>query len=73
MFPQVPPAELEALILTHPSVQDVAVIGVPDDEAGELPRAFVVKKPNMEITDKEVEEFVKSRFYELPFWFIFKH
>ena len=35
MFPQVPPAELEALILTHPSVQDVAVIGVPDDEAGE--------------------------------------
>ena len=61
MFPQVPPAELEGLILTHPSVQDVAVIGVPDDEAGELPRAFVVKKPNMEITAEEVKEFVESR------------
>ncbi|MBA2506442.1 MAG: AMP-binding protein [Thermoleophilaceae bacterium] len=39
---QVAPAELEALIITHPSVQDVAVIGVPDDEAGELPKAFIV-------------------------------
>jgi acyl-CoA synthetase (AMP-forming)/AMP-acid ligase II len=39
---QVPPAELEALLITHPDVADVAVIGVPDDEAGELPKAFVV-------------------------------
>jgi acyl-CoA synthetase (AMP-forming)/AMP-acid ligase II len=39
---QVAPAELEALIITHPEVNDVAVIGVPDDEAGELPKAFVV-------------------------------
>jgi acyl-CoA synthetase (AMP-forming)/AMP-acid ligase II len=39
---QVPPAELEALLITHPEVADVAVIGVPDDEAGELPKAFVV-------------------------------
>ena len=36
------PAELEALIITHPEVADVAVIGVPDEEAGELPKAFVV-------------------------------
>lgn len=42
---QVAPAELEALIATHPSVLDVAVIGVPDEEAGELPKAFVVLKP----------------------------
>jgi acyl-CoA synthetase (AMP-forming)/AMP-acid ligase II len=39
---QVAPAELEALIITHPAVADVAVIGVPDEEAGELPKAFVV-------------------------------
>ena len=39
---QVAPAELEALIITHPQVGDVAVIGVPDEEAGELPKAFVV-------------------------------
>jgi acyl-CoA synthetase (AMP-forming)/AMP-acid ligase II len=39
---QVPPAELEGLLLSHPDVADVAVIGVPDDECGELPKAFVV-------------------------------
>ncbi|HEX2127641.1 MAG TPA: AMP-binding protein [Solirubrobacterales bacterium] len=39
---QVAPAELEALMLTHPEVSDVAVIGVPDQECGELPKAYVV-------------------------------
>ncbi len=39
---QVAPAELEALILGHEAVADVAVIGVADEEAGELPKAFVV-------------------------------
>jgi acyl-CoA synthetase (AMP-forming)/AMP-acid ligase II len=39
---QVAPAELEALLITHPQVADCAVIGVPDEEAGELPKAFVV-------------------------------
>ena len=39
---QVPPAELEALLIAIPKIADVAVIGVPDDEAGELPKAFVV-------------------------------
>ncbi len=39
---QVAPAELEAILIGHPQVTDCAVIGVPDDEAGELPKAFVV-------------------------------
>ncbi|MFN2612967.1 MAG: AMP-binding protein, partial [Solirubrobacterales bacterium] len=39
---QVAPAELEALIVNHPQVADVAVIGVPDEEAGELPKAYIV-------------------------------
>lgn len=39
---QVPPAELEALLLTHPCVADAAVIPCPDDEAGEVPKAIVV-------------------------------
>jgi acyl-CoA synthetase (AMP-forming)/AMP-acid ligase II len=39
---QVAPAELEAVIGAHPDVLAVAVVGVPDDEAGELPKAFVV-------------------------------
>jgi len=41
---QVPPAELEALLLTHPDVQDAAVIGVRDDEGEEVPKAFVVRR-----------------------------
>lgn len=42
---QVAPAELEALLITHPAVADVAVVGMPDDEAGELPKAFISLKP----------------------------
>jgi acyl-CoA synthetase (AMP-forming)/AMP-acid ligase II len=43
---QVAPAELEALLLTHPAVLDAAVVRRPDDEAGEVPKAFVVLKPD---------------------------
>ncbi len=57
---QVPPAELEALLLTHPAVADVAVIGVADDEAGELPKAFIVLKPDASATADELQEFVKG-------------
>ncbi|MEX0282507.1 MAG: 4-coumarate--CoA ligase family protein, partial [Arenibacterium sp.] len=39
---QVAPAELEATLVAHPGVQDAAVIGQPDEEAGELPVAFVI-------------------------------
>ena len=55
---QVPPAELEALIVTHPAVADVAVIGIPEVEAGELPKAFVVLKPGETATAEEIQEFV---------------
>lgn len=56
---QVPPAELEALILTHPNVKDVGVIGIPDEAAGELPMAFVVKQGDC--TENEIIEFVAAR------------
>ena len=39
---QVAPAELEAVLIGHPAVTDAAVIPIPDDEAGEVPKAFVV-------------------------------
>ncbi len=45
---QVAPAELEALLLTHPAVTDSCVIPVPDDEAGERPKAFVVLRDPVE-------------------------
>jgi acyl-CoA synthetase (AMP-forming)/AMP-acid ligase II len=53
---QVPPAELEALLITHPQVADVAVIGVEDEEAGEIPKAFVVL--GGEVTGDELMAFV---------------
>lgn len=54
---QVAPAELEAHLLTHPSVADCAVIPVPDDAAGEVPKAFVVKASSvgLEENDKLVQ------------------
>ncbi len=45
---QVAPAELEAVLLTHPSVADAAVIPYPDDEAGEVPKGIIVLKEPIE-------------------------
>lgn len=42
---QVAPAELEALLLTHASIADAAVIGVYDADGNEIPKAFVVRQP----------------------------
>ncbi len=57
---QVAPAELEALLLTHPAVADAAVIGIPDEEAGEIPKAFVVLKPGATATDQELMDHVAA-------------
>ncbi|MEM8925150.1 MAG: AMP-binding protein [Actinomycetota bacterium] len=57
---QVPPAELEAVIITHPKVADVAVIGVADEEAGELPKAFVATVPGETVTLAEIQELVSE-------------
>ena len=58
---QVPPAELEGLLLSHPAVADSAVIPVPDDEAGEIPKAFVVLKPGAEATAGELQDFIAGQ------------
>lgn len=56
---QVPPAELEAVLLTHPCVLDAAVIPCPDDEAGEVPKAIVVLRQESE--PEAIMEFVAER------------
>jgi acyl-CoA synthetase (AMP-forming)/AMP-acid ligase II len=63
---QVAPAELEALLLKHPLVADAAVIPVPDDEAGERPKAFIVRSGP--VTGEEVLAFVEARvaYYKRP-------
>ncbi|XP_034941448.1 4-coumarate--CoA ligase 1-like [Chelonus insularis] len=58
---QVAPAELEDVILGHEKVADVAVIGVPHERYGEIPKAFIVPKPNMRIDEQELKEFVAKR------------
>jgi len=52
---QVAPAELEAVLINHPGVADVAVIGVPDDEAGEVPKAFIVRAPGSDVGEDELK------------------
>ena len=59
---QVPPAELEGLLITHPAVVDVAVVGVPDVSVGELPKAFVTLAPGASLTLDEVQAFVSEHF-----------
>lgn len=55
---QIAPAELEALLLSHPKVMDAAVIGVLDDDKQEIPKAFVVAAPESSLTADEVMAFV---------------
>lgn len=65
---QVPPAEIEAILLTHPDIIDAAVIGIPDENAGELPFAFVVPKPNANLSKEDVINFVASMLKINPFF-----
>ncbi|GAA4036375.1 AMP-binding protein [Arthrobacter methylotrophus] len=58
---QIAPAELEALLLTHPRIADAAVIGVRTDDREEVPKAFVVRQGAAELGDDDVMEFVAAR------------
>ena len=58
---QVAPAELEALILTHPAVADAAVVGIPDVETDELPKAFITLRAGASVSSEEIMAFVKEQ------------
>jgi long-chain acyl-CoA synthetase len=62
------PRELEEVILTHPGVSLVAVIGVPDERLGEEVKAFVVKKAGAEVTEDALKAWCKEQFaaYKYP-------
>jgi acyl-CoA synthetase (AMP-forming)/AMP-acid ligase II len=58
---QVAPAELESLLLTHPAVADAAVIGLPDEEAGEIPVGYVVLKPGAQASAEDIQAYVAEQ------------
>lgn len=54
-------AEVEVALLDHPDVVDVGVVGVPDDRWGEVPRAFVVRRPNGTVDEDQLRTHVVER------------
>jgi fatty-acyl-CoA synthase len=53
--------EVEGVLLRHPSVQEVAVVGLPHEKWGEAPHAFVVLKPGATLTGEELQQFARER------------
>jgi acetyl-CoA synthetase len=65
------PSEIEDTLATHPSVADAGVIGIPDEEHGEVPKAFVVLQGDIDPSEtlvRELQQYVKERLavYEYP-------
>lgn len=58
---QVPPAELEHLLQSHQQIAEAAVIPYPDEEAGQVPMAFVVRKPGACVTESEIMDFIAEQ------------
>jgi long-chain acyl-CoA synthetase len=68
------PSEIEAVLRTHPTVQDAAVIGTEDALRGEAVLAVVMKKPDAEITERELIAFCRERManYKVPRKVVFR-
>lgn len=65
--------EVEGMLLRHPAVQEVAVVGLPDERWGEAPHAFVVLKAGQNTTEEELRTFVRDRMahFKVPKSFVF--
>jgi fatty-acyl-CoA synthase len=53
--------EVEGVLLRHPAVQEVAVVGMPSERWGESPHAFVIVRAGASVTDGELRDFVRDR------------
>ena len=58
---QVAPAELEGVLISHPSIVDAAVLGIPGKDDSELPRAYVVRRKGSNLQASEVQDFMKEQ------------
>uniref|UniRef100_A0A452YR64 4-coumarate--CoA ligase n=1 Tax=Aegilops tauschii subsp. strangulata TaxID=200361 RepID=A0A452YR64_AEGTS len=58
---QIAPADLEAVLVQHPEIVDVAVTSAEDEEAGEIPVAFVVRRSGSRLTCVQVMEYVAKQ------------
>ena len=65
---QVAPAEVEGHLLEHASIVDAAVIGIPDERSGQVPKAFVVTAPDAALSAEEVQAFLAEHLapYKVP-------
>ncbi|XVF74208.1 hypothetical protein PTKIN_Ptkin13bG0092000 [Pterospermum kingtungense] len=58
---QVAPAELEAMLISHPDIIDAAVVAMKDEAAGEVPVAFVVKSEKSQIGEDEIKQYISKQ------------
>ncbi|KAF3607652.1 hypothetical protein DY000_02049471 [Brassica cretica] len=58
---QVAPAELEALLISHPFIEDVAVVAMKDEIAGEVPVVFVVRSEGSQLTEDDVTSYINKQ------------
>jgi fatty-acyl-CoA synthase len=60
--------EVEGVLLRHPAIREVAVVGMPHEKWGEAPHAFVVLEPGASLTEEELREFARARLagFKLP-------
>jgi long-chain acyl-CoA synthetase len=68
------PREIEDVLYTHPKIAECAVIGVPDESKGEVPKAFIVLREGETLTEREVRDFCKEHLaaYKLPKEIVFR-
>jgi long-chain acyl-CoA synthetase len=68
------PREIEEVLYQHPNVAECAVIGMPDESKGEVPKAFIVVKEGETLTEREVRDYCKEHLaaYKLPKFYEFR-